>query len=454
MDVSYMPSPVMYAAKLGSAFHVSVLIGGREVRALLDSGCKQSVVQKHLVLPSQYLPGSLVHIRCVHGDVKAYPLANIMIVPLGSQALTVQVGVVETLPEDLILGIDNPRFLALFGSIMKEGREKPAGHHTPPILVSPEPWVIDKGFHFAQGNDPTLLNAWEAAHISTTSTQPRYPRFVIKDHLLYRQASEDEPLQLLVPQSFRKQVLYFSHSHLTAGHVGAEKNTQNILRHFFWPGIYAEIKEYCLSCKICQKRNMTKPYAVPLQPKPIIGKPFERVGMDLIWPLPRTQRGNEYVLVIVDYATRVPEAFPLKTTTTKQIAEKFIELFARVGFPTEILTDQGTPFVSRLMKEVCSSLDIHQLRTSVYHPQTDGLVERYNKTLKTTLKKMLEVEGREWDRLLPLALYVIRAQVQSSLGCSSLSYYMADNQGPCWRLQKTCGRNKTKKKQRSCWNIR
>lgn len=77
--------------------------------------------------------------------------------------------------------------------------------------------------------------------------------------------------------------------------------------------------------------------------------------MDLIGPLPTTQKGNQYALVIVDYATRFPEAFSLRAPTTKNIADKLLELFSRVGFPREILTDQGTPFISRLMKEVCQS---------------------------------------------------------------------------------------------------
>lgn len=173
---------------------------------------------------------------------------------------------------------------------------------------------------------------------------------------------------------------------------------------------------------------MHKPAGVPLQPQPIIGTPFERVGMDLIGPLPKTRRGNQHALVIVDYATRFPEAFLLTAPTSRHIAEKILELFSRVGFPKEILTDQGTPFVSRLMREVCKILNLQKIRTSVYHPQTDGLVERYNGTL--------EVDGKEWDQLLPFALYVIRGQTQSSLGCSS--FEMLYGRQPRTLLDMTC----------------
>ncbi len=120
----------------------------------------------------------------------------------------------------------------------------------------------------------------------------------------------------------------------------------------------------------------------PLIPLPIIEVPFERIGMNLVGPLPKSARGHEHILVIIDYATRYPEAVPLRKAT----ARKLFLLCSRVGIPTEILTDQGTPFMSRLMADLCTLLKVKQPRTSVYHPQTDGLVERFNQTLKQMLR--------------------------------------------------------------------
>ncbi|KAG6935298.1 hypothetical protein G0U57_015137, partial [Chelydra serpentina] len=101
---------------------------------------------------------------------------------------------------------------------------------------------------------------------------------------------------------------------------------------------------------------------------------------DLIGPLEKTARGHQHVLVVLDYATRYPKAVPLRHTASKTIAKELVQIFARVGLPKEILTDQGTPFMSKLMKDLCSLLHVQALRTSVYHPQTDGLVERFNRT--------------------------------------------------------------------------
>jgi len=92
--------------------------------------------------------------------------------------------------------------------------------------------------------------------------------------------------------------------------------------------------------------------------------------MDLVGPLPKSARGHQYILVILDDATRYPEAIPLRTMASKGIARELM-MFSRVGIPEEILTDQGTPFMSRIMKDLCTLMNITHLRTSVYHPQTD-----------------------------------------------------------------------------------
>ena len=100
------------------------------------------------------------------------------------------------------------------------------------------------------------------------------------------------------------------------------------------------------------------------------------------------------MLVVCDYATRYPEAVALRNTDAESVAEELVKLFARVGIPMEILTDQGTNFTSQLLAEVYKLLHVKGLRTSPYHPQTDGLVERFNQTLKEMLRKTASEEGK------------------------------------------------------------
>ena len=129
--------------------------------------------------------------------------------------------------------------------------------------------------------------------------------------------------------------------------------------------------------------------------------------------------------------TRYPEAVALRTIDANAIAEELLSFFARVGVPEEILTDQGTNFTSQLLKEVYSLLQIKPIRTTPYHPQTDGLVERFNGTLKAMLKKTAVEEGKDWDRLLPYLLFAYREVPQASTGFSPFELVYGRNvRGP------------------------
>ena len=145
--------------------------------------------------------------------------------------------------------------------------------------------------------------------------------------------------------------------------------------------------------------------------------PFKRIAMDIVSPLPRSSTGKRYILVVCDYATRYPEAIPLRTIDADQIAKALVKFFSQVGIPEEILTDQGTNFTSQLLHEVYRLLYIKPIRTTPYHPQTDGLVERFNHTLKTMLKKTA-AKGKNWDDLLPYLLFAYREVPQASTGFS------------------------------------
>ena len=136
-----------------------------------------------------------------------------------------------------------------------------------------------------------------------------------------------------------------------------------------------------------------------------IDEPFERVAMDIVGPLPRSRMGNRYILVLCDYVTRYPETVPLCCIDAEHMAEELMRVFSRVGIPKEILTDQGSNFMSQLLREVYCLLHVQSIRTSPYHLQTDGLVERFNQTLKTMLRKAAPEEGKDCDKLLPYVLF-------------------------------------------------
>ena len=149
----------------------------------------------------------------------------------------------------------------------------------------------------------------------------------------------------------------------------------------------SDVTRFCRSCDICQ-RTVAKGRVVnvPLGKMPVIDTAFDRVAVDIVGPIfPATENGNRYILTMVDYATRYPEAQPLKDIHAETVAEALVNMFARVGIPKQILSNQGSQFLSAVMKEVCRLLSVKQMVTTPYHPMCNGLVEKFNGTLKNML---------------------------------------------------------------------
>ena len=205
---------------------------------------------------------------------------------------------------------------------------------------------------------------WESATASrpAESTEPLKHWFEEHDDILYRYCQLDVAAevrrQLVVPRSLRAQVLRVAHETIMSGHQGVKKTLDRIMRNFYWPGMYADCKRFCASCDICQRTVPRGTVSrVPLQRIPIVRVPFEKVAIALVGPLkPVSDRGHRWILTLVDFATRYPEAVALKSIDTEVVAEALIGIFSRVGLLNEILGDNGSQFVSGLMKEVARLL--------------------------------------------------------------------------------------------------
>ena len=257
--------------------------------------------------------------------------------------------------------------------------------------------------------------------------------------ILYREFTSpkvehgNEFRQVVVPVTYRRHVLQIAHESILGGHQGAKKTSQKVMTNFYWPGLGADIRRYCQSCDMCQ-RTIPKGRVsrVPLGDMPIIDTPFERVAVDLVGPIkPVTDRGHRYILVLVDYATRYPEAIPLKSIETEVVAEALLDMYSRLGIPKQVLTDRGSQFTSRVMQEVNRLLSIKSLTTTPYHAMCNGLVERYNGVLKSGLKKMCEERPKDWDRYISPLLFAYRETPQSSTAFSPFELlYGRDVRGP------------------------
>ena len=237
---------------------------------------------------------------------------------------------------------------------------------------------------------------------------------IYRDHTNLRSAVK----QLVLPEQLRTRVMEQAHSTLMGTHQGVKKTTEGILSNFYWPNLKTDIINFCRSCDICQK-TVTKgsERKVPLGSMPTIEQPFKRVAVDLVGPItPPSEKGHRYILTMVDYATRYPEAVALRNIDTETVAEALVDIYSRLGIPEQVLSDLGTQFVSDCMREVSRLLSVKQLTTTPYHPMCNGLVEKFNGTLKMMLKRLCSEQPKQWHRYINALLFAYREVPQESTG--------------------------------------
>ena len=240
-------------------------------------------------------------------------------------------------------------------------------------------------------------------------------RMEIIDGVLYREdVSNCGRWCIVVPEPWRQELLTENHSTIYAGHLSERKVYDRLRRLYWWSGMRADVRRFCRGCLNCASRKGPGHGIRPLlQPIPVRG-PFHRVGVDIL-KLPLTSSGNQYLVVFLDYLTKWVEAYPVPDQRTETIARLLVEnIVCRHGVPEELLSDRGANFLSDLILQMCSLLGMKKVNTSGYHPQTDGLVEKFNCTITNMISKSIEGTAVEWDKQLPMLLFAYRSTVQDS----------------------------------------
>ena len=222
----------------------------------------------------------------------------------------------------------------------------------------------------------------------------------------------------VIPISLRHEILEEHHNHKMAGHFGVDKTIRAIHQSpYYWPLLLQTVQKYVQTCITCQR---TKP-ALKLNKAPLGGtmttSPMERIAVDVLGPLPVTETGHKYIVVVADYFTKWMEAFPTPNHKAHTIAKLLVEeIFMRFGLPTVIHSDQGRDFESKLFAEMCSLMDITKTRTTPWHAMGNGMVERHNRTLETLLKQTVNENQKNWDQFLPYCTAAYRSSVHSTTG--------------------------------------
>ena len=182
-------------------------------------------------------------------------------------------------------------------------------------------------------------------------------------------------------------ILHSLHAENLGGHLGIDAVFNKIKERYYWPKMYQSVKFYVETCDKCQKRG-NRSHQEELNPI-MSYKSCVQWGIDVKGKLPETERGNKYIIVAMDYFTKWPEARAISDCKAKTIADfLFEEVICRHGVPKILISDRGTSFVNELIREVNQRLYIDHWLITPYHPQTNGQVEWFNRTLGETLVKL------------------------------------------------------------------
>lgn len=210
----------------------------------------------------------------------------------------------------------------------------------------------------------------------------------------------DDPV---VKQHILKQL----HDSEIGGHKGVTKTFKRVQQHYTWDGMKQDVKNYVRACHDCQKRKLVRQKTkAPMIITDTPSEAFEKIAIDIVGPLPVTRKGHKYILTTQDQLTKFCTAYPLIDTNSTTIADKIVNKYIYTfGSPKELLSDQGSNISGELMKEIAKIFKIKQIKTSVYHPQSNGALERSHHVLAEYLKSYINQNQDNWDSFLNAAMF-------------------------------------------------
>ncbi|KFD60560.1 hypothetical protein M514_27264 [Trichuris suis] len=265
--------------------------------------------------------------------------------------------------------------------------------------------------------DPEPLNPYEALKAKLLRRFGPTPALQIRDitlpdfqATLACDVSQGHPRPYL-PHSFRRHTFDLLHA---LSHPGIRPTQKLITRYYVWPGINKDVRLWARLCLTCQRTKIQRHVRTPPKYFAVPDSRFDHVHVDIVGPLPPS-RGYTYLLTMVDCFTRWPEAVPLTNCKAETVARGFTTAWiSRFGLPSIITTDQGRQFQSSLWLALAKFLGIQLAPTSAYHPQANGLIERFHRQLKSALTAHVH-HSRQWVDSLPFALLGIRSAVKEDL---------------------------------------
>ena len=272
----------------------------------------------------------------------------------------------------------------------------------------------------AQNDDKmvqSVLQILETGNRDEVNTRTLWPfidkldELFIDDNILYRCVYEGH-IQLILPPALHDKVLRLLHHEPTGGHLGVNRTVARFEENFYWPGIQKIMSNYIRSCLTCEKFKPSKENTRANLQQIISHQVLELVELDFIGPLTPTKQGHKYILSIIDHFSKYAVAYATFQQNTNTVIDCLKQYFSLFGIPERILTDQGRCFISKPFSDFLSLWGVAKATSTSYHPETQGLVERFNGTIISILKKYVFETPDTWDENLPLATFSYNTSVQ------------------------------------------
>eukprot|EP00112_Aurelia_sp_Birch-Aquarium-sp1_P012429 Seg2613.2 transcript_id=Seg2613.2/GoldUCD/mRNA.D3Y31 product="Transposon Ty3-G Gag-Pol polyprotein" protein_id=Seg2613.2/GoldUCD/D3Y31 len=236
------------------------------------------------------------------------------------------------------------------------------------------------------------------------------------DECLYRQFTPKhgrERRQLVVPKSQIGQILIRMHDHQLSGHPGFYRTYRKVQQKYFWPTMKSDIKRHVKHCAECAKFKSPKPAGKTPLKSITTSRPLQIVAMDFVGPLPISESGNTYALVIVDHFTRWPVVYSVENIEAETLAVKVQDFIHTYGCPEELLSDRGSHFTAELIKALCKQMGVKKIYTCAFRPSSNGLNEHLNGTLFQGVKMYASQKPSTWDKYLDALVFAYRTTPHS-----------------------------------------